>query len=56
MKTKILSPEEREVQGKKLDKFLRALLGIKGNKGMIQKASLTIEVNEPITIEMKILL
>lgn len=55
MKAKLLTPKEREAQGKKLTIFLQQLLGTK-NIGIVQKASIKAEVNEPITIEMKILL
>ena len=55
MKAKLLTLIEREAQGKKIIKLLQELLGTK-NIGIVQKASIKAEVNEPITIEMKILL
>ena len=55
MKAKLLTPKEREAQGEKLIKLLQQLLGTK-NIGLVQKVSIKAEVNEPLTVEMKILL
>ena len=42
---------ERENEGKKLMKMLTSILKMK-NPGNVEKASITIEINEPITIEL----
>lgn len=54
-KNKMLTTEEREVYGSKLVLILKELLGTKVI-GNVQKASIKIEVNEPIEIEIKTLL
>jgi hypothetical protein len=55
MKAKLLTPKEREAQGKKLIEFLQQLLGTK-NIGLVQKVSIKSEVNELLEVEMRVLL
>lgn len=50
-KTKLLTTDERYTHGKKLTEMLKVLLGTK-NIGTVQKASIKIEVNEPIEVKL----
>jgi len=52
-KNKMLTEKERYAQGTKLISALKELLGAK-NIGTVRKASIKMEVNEPIEVELKI--
>jgi len=51
-KAKLLTVKERYAVGVKMIKLIKELTGAK-TLGSVQKATITTEVNEPVTIELK---